>query len=116
MLADARLLLEAERLRSTVNRTYYAMYHAAKAVLDQMGIEVRSHGGVIARFGEHVVRRGLADRELARALHEAFDLREKTDYQLAIGTLASSSVASLVEKADEFIQRMRAILDKLRSP
>ena len=37
MFSDAQLMYKEKRLKSTVNRAYYAMFHATKAVLLSQG-------------------------------------------------------------------------------
>jgi hypothetical protein len=59
MLAEA--IAEMGVPADAISRTYYAMLHAANAVLLELGIERGSHHGVWAAFGEHVTARGLMD-------------------------------------------------------
>ena len=60
---DARVLLENNRLAASLNRTYYAMFHAATAALLSEGVKRRSHHGVLSAFGQYLVRAGRIDRE-----------------------------------------------------
>lgn len=58
MLSDARALYKEKRMKSTVNRAYYAMFHAAKAILLSQAADAQSHAGVLNRFGECIIKRG----------------------------------------------------------
>ena len=57
-IADAQLLLDGSRSAATVTRAYYAMFHAAAALLLQRNITRSSHHGIISAFGEHFVKPG----------------------------------------------------------
>ena len=52
-LNDARLLMEHERAEAAVNRTYYAAFDAARALLLTKGEAPSSHSGVKSRFSYH---------------------------------------------------------------
>lgn len=49
-----------------VNRSYYAMFYAASALLASEGLARSKHSGVISAFGEHFVKTGLIQVEYAR--------------------------------------------------
>jgi uncharacterized protein (UPF0332 family) len=80
-IEDAQILLREHRVGGTVARAYYAMFHAASAVLLQYDIKRGSHKGIIAAFGEHICKPSLLDIRFHRYLIEAFDLRLESDYQ-----------------------------------
>lgn len=46
LLEDAKLLLEKERLESSINRSYYAALTAAKGVLILFGVDPKTREGV----------------------------------------------------------------------
>lgn len=86
-LSKAReALADAERLATSggsddgiVNRLYYAVFHAAQAVLYDRGIDPSSHAAVRNLFGEHVVLNGVATRDQGRLLTTLADLRQQAD-------------------------------------
>jgi uncharacterized protein (UPF0332 family) len=51
-LTAAEFLYEKELFSDAVNRGYYSMFHAVIAILLQRGITVKTHTGLIAKFGE----------------------------------------------------------------
>jgi len=83
-LRSAKLLLEHGELEDATSRAYYAMFHAAKAILFSKGLEARTHKGTMILFGEHIVNKGILTEEYADALRKAFDLRQKSDYELYV--------------------------------
>ncbi|GIW89833.1 MAG: hypothetical protein KatS3mg109_0265 [Pirellulaceae bacterium] len=79
-LNAARLLLKDGFLRSAVNRAYYCMFYAILALLAAEKKETSKHSGAIALFDRDYVKPGIFPKELSRAVHEAFDLRQRADY------------------------------------
>jgi len=54
MLVDAKLLFAQDRTRSAVSRAYYAIFHAAKAVLLKQNIKTKRHAATLSMFGSEV--------------------------------------------------------------
>jgi len=75
-LDEARTLYEQEKSpRSVVNRSYYAMFYAALALLITIDEGTSKHRGVIALFDKEFVNRNVFPKEMSKALHHAFDMR-----------------------------------------
>ena len=79
-LAEADLLMAAQRWNGALNRLYYALFYAARALLALNRLDSSRHSGVIALFQEHFVKPGLVPAEIARALPQAFARRQRADY------------------------------------
>ncbi len=58
---DSQILLANDRPDAAVARAYYAMFHAATAVLAVKGIKRSSHRGILSAFGEYLVKPGLSE-------------------------------------------------------
>ena len=67
-IAAARPDLDAGRYDDAASRAYYAMFHGARAMLAAKGLSARSHSGLAAVSGEHLVRSGEVDAQLGRWL------------------------------------------------
>ena len=79
-LKDAEGLLSLARYAGAVNRTYWTMFEAARAMLASRGVKVESHEGAKIKFGELFARTDLVPREFGRMLNDAFELRKDADY------------------------------------
>jgi len=84
-VASARLLRDAGDARGACNRAYYAMFDAAHAALLWAGAHVnpaatKTHGGLIAAFGEHLVKTARLSADLGKALNQVERLRLLADY------------------------------------
>lgn len=109
-LEDAKFSLEHSRLRLALNSAYYAMFHAAQAVLVFRGITPpRTHKGLREVFGKEIILKGLADRELGRALSRAFELRQASSYEV-YAHFGEEIVREIVEKAGDFVEKMKELM------
>jgi len=55
-LLAAKFLLEKDLLEDSISRAYYAMFHAAQAILYTKGLKAKSHVGIKSLFGERKER------------------------------------------------------------
>ena len=81
LLHDVDVLIENELWNSTINRMYYACFHAVSALLIKNGIEVKSHMGIRQAFGLHFVKAGKVSLEYgAKSFSRIYDKRQSSDY------------------------------------
>lgn len=108
---DAIVLLNGAGSDSgTINRLYYATFHAAQAVLYCRGENPSSHGQVRQQFGQTEVLDGQATREEGRLLGTLYDYRQRADY----GTPSVDvEVEELRNDVEAFISHMESIVDSL---
>lgn len=100
-LHDARVLFDGDGTDSgVVNRLYYAVFHAAQAILYARGENPSSHGHVRQQFGQCVVLEGDASREEGRLLSNLYDYRWEADYG---GGELDVNVEHLIAEVDAFI-------------
>lgn len=76
----AVILYNAGQWNSAVNRLYYACFYAASALLLKRGIGAKSHGGVIAKFSDSVVRTDEMPADTYRVYSKLLNWRTKGDY------------------------------------
>ncbi|MGC8998899.1 MAG: HEPN domain-containing protein [Candidatus Bathyarchaeia archaeon] len=110
-LDAAKLLIEKGMLEDAVNRAYYAFFHAAKAVLNVLGYDAKTHSGLISEFGLRIIKTNLLDKKFGQYLRRAFEMRETSDYE--IGAIFSrEEVQTLVNNAEEFIKTAKDFVAK----
>jgi len=109
-LAEAELLLTSSHPGGAVNRSYYAMFHAATAALLHRGIKRRSHQGIIAAFGQTFVKPGIVDARFHKYLAKAFDLRQESDYRLTV-PLTNEKTQEVLGRAKEFVAACRKLCE-----
>ena len=82
-LDDAKYLLDGNRSpQSIVNRSYYAMFYAALALLQKISKVPSKHSGVISLFDKEFVMKGIFTKDLSKDFHKAFELRQTVDYKI----------------------------------
>ncbi len=108
-LESAKRDLAAGDQEGAANRLYYAMFHAARAALLNIGESgIGRHATIIARFGRHFCKNGPLPLELGRAINEAQELRAESDYGVA--TPNAAVVATYVAKAEQFVAAVKGIV------
>ena len=108
-LEEARILLEEEHSAGTINRSYYAAFYAACALLDSMGLKARSHQSVISLLHREFVRSGRLDRDLMRDSTRLFEARMSGDYgPFSTATLERAKEAH--ETAVRFLAMAKIVL------
>jgi uncharacterized protein (UPF0332 family) len=108
-LSTAEHALNMEDYDSCVSRCYYAMFFMAESVLLTKGMSTSSHKGVISLFGEHFVKAGIFERELGKALNDAYDKRQIGDYGVGF-KVTKEEAKELLEIAKIFVQKLRDYL------
>ncbi|MBQ9662980.1 MAG: HEPN domain-containing protein [Oscillospiraceae bacterium] len=108
-LADAKLLLESKSYRSAANRSYYAVFHAMRAVLALDGYDSKHHSGVIAEFRRLYIKTGIFETNLSDIIRDLFDLRTDSDYN-DFFVAAKSDIAEQVYNAEYFIGKIKTFL------
>jgi len=107
-LKSAKLLQENGELEDAASRAYYAMFHSARAILFSKGISAKTHRGTISLFSEKIVKQGILSEEYADTLRKAFDIRQKSDYELYT-QLNEETVKNLIKNAEKLIKKTREL-------
>ena len=80
-LSTAQLLLSNRMFRPSINRSYYSIFHAIRAVNALDGFDSSKHSGVIAHFNQEYIKTGLIPKEASKVIRHASELREQADYE-----------------------------------
>lgn len=88
-----------------LSRACYAGFYAATAVLGSQGQWRSKHQGLIAAFGQFLVKPGLIGSRYGRILQDAFEARLDSDYA-PHPDLNEASARRLLANADDFVGRM----------
>ena len=104
-------MIENGMYSQSLNRSYYSIFHAVRAVLAFEQFDSKKHSGIIAYFNQNFVSKGIFDRKYSKILMSAEMIRNKSDYNDFY--LASREDAEKqVQGAKEFISEMnRYIID-----
>jgi len=111
LLRAAKDLAELSYPSDSISRSYYAMFHAATAVLLELGIQRSSHHAVWAAFGQFVTAPGLMEARRHHAGLRLFADRSRSDYLAKPGGTREDAERDL-EVARDFVAACRGFLEK----
>lgn len=80
-LDASRIALEHGKIKNAVNRSYYAIFHAIRAVNVLEGFDSKKHSGVIAYFNQYLVKTAKFDIGCSKIIESAFRIRNNADYE-----------------------------------
>ncbi len=109
-LDDARYLLDGKRsAQSIINRSYYAMFYAAIALLQKIDEIPSKHAGVISLFDREFVKKGIFPKALSKDFHKAFELRQVSDFRTS-KLLKKEQAEQIWGKAVQFVDSIKIYL------
>jgi len=106
-LEAAKTLMDKGLIRPSVNRAYYTMFYGVLALLSKGKQETSKHSGAIALFDKDFVKQGIFKKDFSRWLHDAFDLRQRSDYA------AEYHVSK--EEADKTLKNAEAFINEVKN-
>ena len=111
-LETARINFREGKYKQAVNRSYYAIFHAIRAVTALDGFDSRKHSGVISFFNKQYVKEGIFDKEISKIINDAFRMRENADYQ-DFYIVSKKEAEKQIEDATVFLERINGyIIDR----
>lgn len=109
-LATAEDNLKLNHTRGAINRSYYAIFHAATAALLWHGEERARHSGVQSTFGELFIATKIFEPELGRLYTRARKEREEVDYKPASPVPTPEEASARLDESRRFVARVEEYL------
>jgi uncharacterized protein (UPF0332 family) len=106
-LDDSKAGFEAERYKWSTIQGYYAMFHAARALLYSRNYREKSHYALSVALKALFVEENLLDIRYIRNLLNAMNLRESADYE---ADFSRDGAEAVIESAEGFILEASSIL------
>lgn len=79
-LKNARDVFNAGSYKLSLNRSYYAIFHAMRSVNVLDEFDSSKHSGVIAHFNQSHVKTGDFEKIASKIIQNAMEMREHDDY------------------------------------
>lgn len=95
--------------KAAINRAYYAIFHAIRAVNILDGFDASKHSSVIAHFNQFYVHEGKFDRNTYKLIDSAYRIREKCDYSDFFIASKEDSEKQICN-ANKFLHQVEAFL------
>lgn len=109
-MENARLSFSEGRYKLALNRSYYAIFHAMRAVNALDEFDSSKHSGIIAHFNQYHVKNEDFPKEASRIIREASEMREHADYEDFFIASKQASKEQM-DKADTFIAFVKQYLE-----
>ena len=105
----AKKLFKDNEHNAAANRSYYAIFHAMRAVLALDGFDSKKHSGVIAHFNQFYIHTGFFDKSFAKMIQGAFELRGNADYE-DFYLVSVEEIEQQIKNAEIFIAEIEKFL------
>ena len=115
MLRVAQLTLDNDFYTSSINRSYYAVFYAANALLAMKGLSRSKHSGVISAFRQEFIKTGIFSSEYSRIYGRLLEDRNEGDYALESSASQEDAEFSLNE-ARRFVREVEKWLVRNKLP
>ena len=113
MLVAARENLKIGQYKTSLNRSYYAIFHAMRAMNILKGFDSSKHSGVIAFFNKEYLKENILDRNLSIVIKNSAFLREKSDYD-DFYIASKQEAEKQLEEAARFLDAVEIAMNKMK--
>lgn len=110
-LEDARILADAGRWNTCVNRLYYACFYAVSALLAALGLSSSKHTGMRSLFNQHFVKTGKVPKDLTQIYNDLFERGLEGDY-IDFVNFKQYQVLPLIPKAEALVKHIISMVEK----
>jgi len=114
-LAESKNDIGEESYESSANRSYYAMFHAVRAILALDSLDFKKHSSVIARFRELYIKTNILSVEMSDAIGNAFTVRGNADYA-DFFIISKEEVQMQLEQASKFVEKATKYIESQINP
>ncbi len=101
-------ILEIGDYKTAVNRAYYAIFYAMRAVLALDGFDSKKHSGIIAEFRKQYIKTGIFENDMSDIISDLFEVRSSSDYD-DFYIISKSKVIEQYNKAEYFVKKLTNI-------
>jgi len=106
-LSDAKAGFDNQRYKWSTIQAYYAMFHAARALIYSRGYREKSHYCLAVALRALFVDENLLEAQIARDFLNAMNLREVADYE---ARFSESGAKAVIASAERFIHEAAHVL------
>ena len=108
-LDSAKDLLISKKYKQCANRSYYAIFHAMRAVLAFDLIDMKSHKGIISEFRRLYIKTKIFSEKLSNIITELVIIRTNSDYE-DFYIISKEEAEEQMKKAKFFIKEIEKFL------
>ena len=108
-LDDAKFNFDFGRFKVSVNRAYYAVFNAMRAVAAIEGFDSKKHSGLISHFNFTYLRTKTFNPETSKLIFSAFEARGDADYE-AFHVVSADDAKIQIDNAEHIISMIEPYL------
>ena len=108
-LAAAKEMLSGGMYKPSLNRSYYSIFHAMRAITVLEGFDCSKHSVVIAYFNQNFIKTGIFAKETSKIIKSASIMKEQSDY-LDFFIASKQDAEEQIERAKQFIEAVEKYL------
>lgn len=111
-LKAAKLLIENNLFRESISRSYYCIFHSARALIAYEKFDSRKHSSIIAYFNINYIKTGKIEKEYSRIISKAFKIRTDSDYK-DFYLVSREETNEQLKNAEKFLKRIRTYIEEV---
>jgi len=112
LIVQAQLLFDNKQYDGCINRSYYAIFNAIRALLAFLKLDSRKHSGVITFFDMYFVKTGIFSKEFSKIVHKSFDFRQVSDYD-DFYIISIDQAKLQIDNCSKFISEVESKINQL---
>lgn len=111
-LKAAKILLDNGLLSESISRSYYSIFHAARALIAYDKFDSKKHSAIIGYFNKNYIKEGKVEKEYSKIISKAFKIRTDSDYQ-DFYLVSKEETKEQMENAEKFLNRIKQFIKEL---
>lgn len=108
----SKSLLDDGHYQDSINRSYYAIFTAVRALLAEEEIDFKKHSAVIGYFRKNYIKTGIFDVKFSDYIGKAFEWRNDCDYE-DFFFVSREEAETQYNRAVEFYEAVKNYLENL---
>ncbi len=114
MLSASKGNLEIGEFKTSLNRSYYAVFHAMRSANALKEFDSSKHSGVISFFTKEYLKTKILDRKLADIIKDSSLCREKSDYD-DFYVAGRTEAEEQLKNAEHFVQQIEEYVESYKN-
>ena len=105
-------MMVGKSAKSSVNRSYYCIFHAMRAVLAFDHFDSNKHSGIISAFRQKYIKTEIFAASFSRIIGDAFEVRNDSDYEDFMD-ISETQAVQQIENAKLFLGAVEKYLSRM---
>ena len=110
-LETARINFEHGMLTQSINRSYYAAFHALRALLAYDSYDSKKHSSILGYFNKNYIANDKIEQEYYKIIASAFDIRVRCDYQ-DFYIISKDVTKKQLKEAEKIVDMIERYIDR----